>query len=107
MSANNWTTCPRCYVTQVAARKNLAENLLREAKASYGKVPHEEYHRLLLEADSARAAAEKLHDSFPETLREDYELGINDNDDFTVDYGATCTQCNWKFTFKHEQKVKY
>jgi len=51
-----------------------------------------------------------LHKTAPEnslgvTLREDYELGIYEDGTFEVSYHAHCSECEFKFSYKHEEKA--
>ena len=88
MSADNWRFCPRCF-------KNIHEDAaikLRLARASYGVVPAEEYETLM------RVARKPV--AVPDTMREDYDLGIDENDDFYMRYKAHCDMCG--FTYNHK-----
>ena len=85
MSADNWAICPRCLGVDPKKRKVL--------KDSYGKIPMEQYLELLED--------NKEDDREKSTLREDYEIGIWDNN-FMVEYRATCIVCG--FTYKYNYK---
>ncbi len=93
MSANNWTTCPRCLKNEVdAAMKRTAE-----ISASYGKVSAAEYLEMV-----------QLTPHVPthnDLLREDYELGIRSGE-FSVSYLGRCTDCGFQFKFTYKEKVK-
>ena len=93
MSADNWTYCPQCKKNREV--KRAAQK--RRAEKSYGKVSPEEYDRLL--------AAANDETELEDTLREDYELGVDDIGHFYVSYRASCEQCDFAFTFKHDQVV--
>jgi hypothetical protein len=93
MSASNWNTCPKCLHR---AKEEQAE-AIRLAKNSYGKVPEEEY------ASLCQEAAKPL--DVPTSLREDYEIGITEAGKFFVIYSGYCSQCDFVYTFNHEQKV--
>lgn len=95
MSADNWCVCPKCKVN-VAKKK--AETL-RKAQETYGKVPAEEYERMIA---SARIGVKKNDN---DTLREDYELGMREDGTFWVSYYASCQKCEFKYQFKDEHKV--
>lgn len=99
MSADNWTQCPRCLVTNKAK----ADELDKIASEAYGKVSAEKFDQLRQDAFSFRKAI-TLDGNFTETLREDYEIGIQ-NGEFSVGYYAECETCGFKFEFKHEEKV--
>ena len=111
MSADNWTNCPRCTNRIALAR----ETKLNEINALYGKIPADEFVRLLTEAE--KMPAEQGEEDA--TLREDYELFISKTDRlhsrkkekpvkliFYVSYSAYCTECEWSFKFKHEEEIK-
>ncbi len=100
MSADRWTQCPRCYVTN---REHAAE-LDKIVAESYGKVPAEKFDELRNDAFSFRKGITS-DDNFTSSLREDYEVGIQ-NGEFSVGYSGRCDTCGFKFTFKHEEKVK-
>lgn len=94
MSADNWAVCPKCL------KRAEAEKEKRHAKAAkaYGKVPADEWRALVAEA-------EKPVD-VPETLREDYQLGVTDGGEFYVIYRCSCQHCGFAHEFKHEQQLK-
>ena len=100
MSADRWTQCPQCYVRNRAR----AEELDKRASESYGNVSVEKFASLRDEAKQFRKAI-TTEEEFTETLREDYNVGIQNND-FSVGYSARCDVCGFKFDFKHEEKVK-
>jgi hypothetical protein len=39
------------------------------------------------------------------TLREDYEIGVNDTGEFEIVYSCRCNTCGFVFTFKHKQQL--
>lgn len=83
MSADNWRVCPKCKKTN-------------ESKGSlYGKVSEEEY------LDSLNQL--KVDE---ETLREDYEIGIDERGEFYVDYSCRCQTCGFGFHYKHSQMLE-
>lgn len=94
MSADNWTICPKC------ADKH-AENIERcerELSQSYGRISSEDWLALRDDAKRQRDVPVK------ETLREDYDIGVNPNGVFEIEYTASC-ECGFKFSFKHEADV--
>jgi hypothetical protein len=93
MSADNWTTCPECSAKEKAKREAAA----KRASEAYGKVSIEK-HRELCEA----AQQQKPLDS---TLREDYELGVDDDGVFRIDYHCSCNKCGFVWTCKREEKI--
>ena len=99
MSADNWRVCPQCVAkerAEVAALKKLADK-------SYGKVSAQEWQSKI----AAIAERESLEDDMPASLREDYELWIDDNGKFHVSYRASCQDCPYKFSFKHEYQTEF
>ncbi len=95
MSADNWRLCPRCLQNH----REAAAAARRRADESYGTVSAEEWKQL-----DANARSLELRGP-TETLREDYELFIDQNGEFKVYYGALCTTCSFTFSFKHQQRV--
>lgn len=93
MSADNWAICPRCK----AKAEEASRKLKLKAGASYGKESPERYLELLEEAGKPV--------DLDTTLREDYNLGINSNGEFEIDYSASC-QCGFKHRFNHKEKIK-
>ncbi len=84
MSPRNWTTCPQC-------KRNASQDHASDVKvwkASYGKVPPEEY--------EATRPPEKPP-VVSENLREDYELWIDSDLKFHMHYHASCQDCGFEF----------
>lgn len=102
MSADNWSICPKC----VKNRTQELEKKKAEIVKNYGKVSSEEYFRLI---DSLKK--EEVSCSFETkevlTLREDYEIGISENGEFSVGYSCSCSTCAFLFRFKHKEVVKW
>lgn len=95
MSADNWDTCPKCKRTREAS----IEKCKAKCEQSYGKVSAQEYLTLLANLD-AKKAEKPAH-----SLREDYQIGIDDKGEFYVLYKCRCQQCDFAFEYKHEQTV--
>jgi hypothetical protein len=93
MSADNWTTCPKCKQTEQEKRDKQRSNL----RKSYGKVDPLEYEKLL--------TASKAEIALDDTLREDYEIGVDSDGCFDISYSCSCTKCDFRYTFKHSDKV--
>lgn len=93
MSADNWTVCPKCNSAAVLAR----EEAQLKAGAAYGKVPPAEYIAMTEEANKPVTT-----DS---TLREDYELGLNEDGQFEVSYRCSCNNCKWQYKFAHSESA--
>lgn len=96
MSANNWTTCPKCLKKRDGAHRSLQA----DTKALYGKIPEELYTQRVAEMKAT------LAEEMEESLREDWELGIGSDGGFFVHYRGQCDKCNFEHKFKHEEKLK-
>jgi hypothetical protein len=94
MSANNWTDCPKCK----RRRDVEAKAAMKKATDSYGKVSAEKYEANMRRALSIQGA--ELENS----LREDYEIGIDSAGGFLVSYRGSCTAdgCDFSFSYRHE-----
>ena len=88
MSADNWRFCPQCFkkIHEVASQK------LKEAKAGYGFVTVVEFEENMEKARRPIVV--------PDTMREDFEVGIDENDNFYMNYKAYCSKCG--FTYNHK-----
>lgn len=89
MSADNWTICPRCH----AKRQEQLEKLQAKLDASYGKVPLETFDAKRAEVAKALAVPESA------SMREDYELGVDSDGYFTIDYRCSC-DCGFHYEFE-------
>lgn len=85
MSADNWGVCPKCKET---AEKNIT--------SAYGKVSEEEY---LATLNKRKQIENDL------TLREDYEVGVDIDGEFSVSYSCHCLKCGFKFDYKYSQEL--
>ena len=90
MSAKNWRKCPRCLRQAETERREK----LAEAERAYGIVPPARFLRL-----NEEATAEPV---LRDTLREDYEIGVNERGVFEVRYRAECQKCDFGFEYKAE-----
>ena len=79
MSANNWDTCPRCKKKLEATRAKAAAS----AEKEYGKVPPDEYLTMV-------KAAKLIGGKLEQTLREDWEIGVDEDGRFYVSYSGSC-----------------
>lgn len=93
MSADNWIRCPRCVHLCKVAQQQAVE----DAGKAYGKVPAKEYLRLL---DKASESVK-----IPDNLREDWEIGLEEDGRFVVRYYASCSACGWEYRFRADQKA--
>jgi hypothetical protein len=92
VSADNWTTCPKC-VDEVT-RAALAEQ--QRVQSLYGEVDVEEF-------DRQRAALKPPDLVACETFREDYEFYGAENGTVHVSYSGRCTRCGAGLDFKDEK----
>jgi|ERR1700724_4668678 len=94
MSANNWTVCPACRKKQIEEK----EAKLIELGEAYGKMLPKDYLKLLKEAEKPVCQEDNM--------REDYQLGIDEDGEFEISYRASCQDCNFSFSYKHKEQVK-
>ncbi len=87
MSAKNWRVCPRC----VRYAKKERERQVAQAKSNYGVIPAEQW------INEFNAASEEVMAA--EGMREDYDIGLDEDGKFVVSYRASCEACG--FEFKH------
>lgn len=92
MSADNWTTCPRCF----DAAKTAAEAEREQVMALYGILSVEEF-------DRERAALKTPTASEFQTFREDYEFWGSDDGVLRVSYSGRCTNCDLSVTLTDEK----
>lgn len=98
MSANRWSKCLVCQAKRAADKINA----LAEAEAAYGKVPAAKYKRLLDAANQGKPG------DLDETLREDWELGIDVTTDgvrFALYYEASCQRCGFNYLKRLSEPV--
>jgi len=94
MSADNWGVCPKCMAKAVRDK----DNLKLKIDNSYAKIPAEKYLELFNKWKEPIA--------IKNTLREDYELGVDADGIFYVDYSCACTTCTFKHLFNDNQQLK-
>lgn len=95
MSANRWSQCPTC----IKGHHEVVAEKLAATRDSYGKIGAADYEALVKEHE---AAARK---TLPESLREDWELGVEEDGRFYIGYTASCQDCGYRFNFQHEQNT--
>ena len=89
MSARNWTVCPQC--------RQKRQDAIDAVKSQYGKLSREVYEDALTRAEKAL----KEIGSNNQSVREDYEIGVDGTGQFFVDYGASCENCDFEVSFSH------
>jgi len=82
MSADNWTSCPRCKKTRDEERNK-----------AYGNMSEQEYLALI-----------KLTPLVP-TFREDYEIGIRKGR-FQINYHGRCSRCGLEKRFEIDEGIE-
>ena len=96
MKTDRWTVCPKCTRNDEAR----ADKMDAAVKAVYGEVTAEAYLDALKQAQEFR----KTLDEPEETLREDFEIGIQDSE-FSTSYRAHCDKCGFSHAFKFNEPV--
>lgn len=96
MSADNWASCPACKKKQ----DNELIILQKEIEETYGRIPRDGWEKL------KESNEKKMKLCLDQTLREDYEIGMFEEGEFYVSYSASCSVCNFEFSFKHSEEIK-
>jgi formylmethanofuran dehydrogenase subunit E len=96
MSADNWRVCPQClnnYNNQMSKSK-------RELAESYEKISADQF----MEKSLAITDKEKIgYDE--ETLMEYYEIQMDEDGEFSVDYSCHCDKCGFHFDYSDTKIV--
>jgi len=95
MSASNWGACPECLKREVRKCKDLIDSVSN----AYAAVSEEEYLKM---RDEALSTSTEKHE---DTLREDYEIGVDSNGEFTIYYRCSCEKCGFEFNFEERKMV--
>jgi predicted Zn-ribbon and HTH transcriptional regulator len=95
MSADNWAKCPQCQEDLRLEREKNFETL----EGQYGKIPKLEYDKALA------ILTDQNTTEITSSLREDYEIGIWD-EEFFVSYKGRCDNCGFSYEFKTKEKLK-
>lgn len=96
MSADNYTTCPRCERRKAAALNQKAEELAE----TYGKLPLEQWEKLRDEHEAAKQLPVR------QTFREDYEFHGAETGEVTASYAASCSECGLSTSFEHTHTIE-
>lgn len=97
MSANNWTTCPKCFKENAAKIKQLRNDV----NSKYGKMDRIPFTNLQDKVDKEVAQLTKVDPTF----REDYHIVMEGDGTFKVGYYGACIKCNAEHYFQHEDKL--
>lgn len=82
MSADRWSSCPICH--------NLPEKYRNGIEHMYGVVPLNEFLKLKEECENLKNES---------TVREDYELYIDNDGTLSISYFGKCDNCGAEWTF--------
>ncbi len=104
MPADNWCACPVCFTRAWEAweEQRVAVALL------YGKIPVREFDRRREALGTAPSMDEWEETDERLTVREDYDIGINSQNDspmFFVSYSGGCQVCGLSHEFKTTERV--
>ena len=91
MSADNWAVCPKCKIVTIKEY----DKRLKHAQDQYGVASSDQYRALIVEAEKPLV--------FVDTMREDYELGVDSNGEFCIVYSCHCSFCKFEFKFRHTE----
>jgi len=91
MAARNWGLCPKC----TADALRLHEANVKKIDEVYGKISQEDYLKLVKQAENPV--------KIEETLREDYDIGVEQDGKFSILYRCSCEKCGFKHSFKYEE----
>ena len=95
MSADNWTICPKCK----SKKESTAIEARLKAEKSYGKVTSDKFLSLI------NAITNKETETQEKTLREDYEISIDESGEFYVNYSASCSECDFKYKYDYVASI--
>ena len=94
MSADRWAICPKCRKKAVGEK----ESLIKKAEDGYGQLSQKDYETIVFDS--------RTPINLTETLREDYEIYMEDDGLFSVEYSASCDTCGFKYNFNHSEQVE-
>ena len=91
MSADRWSRCPKCEKSAWDELDKLGAAVEAAEKAND-----------LAAYKKAQAALDKVvrPSKLEQTMREDWDLGFDDDGKFSVVYDAHCNKCGFKFEHK-------
>ena len=119
MSADNWTRCPTCYKRikeihfkcygKVSEEAYKAVTIVLNAYDDYGDIKLNEKQKIAL-----NEVEEKFNDGLGlvpegngiENMREDYELGVGDDEEAYVRYSGDCQNCSSTWSFEKDNIKK-
>ena len=83
MSADNWAECPKCAAKHITEYAELQHGIIDE----YGKITPGDYLELVEKSKQPLI--------IPKEMREDYELGTDEDGTFSLDYRCSCRVCGF------------
>jgi hypothetical protein len=95
MSASNWRICPNC--ARLASAKDRTKQ--QELLAVYGKVSQAKFETLFKECAKGPMQVGEAN------LREDYEVGVNLDGEFSILYTCYCEVCKFGFEYKRSENI--
>lgn len=98
MSADNWTSCPRCHAGRIDARA-AAKMKLEEA---YGVVSGNEYLAMVESFEKFGVPNFDNPSTEQSTFREDYGFCLAVDGRVQAQYNGRCTNCDYRIQFTHE-----
>jgi hypothetical protein len=98
VSPRSWRVCPRCLA--IAKARYFADK--QRVEDAYGQVGREEYLKL-----AAGLGEPPTFSGMPESLREDYEIILTVNGEFSVSYGCRCENCDFRHEFNHVEQLEF
>ena len=96
MSADRWSNCPRCFDINLKEIERL-EQIIRDYENGSGRPTDEE--------EDAYNKAESRLQQFSDTMRQDWDIDLDDDGEFSIDYRASCSVCGFSFKHKHTEKA--
>lgn len=96
MSADQWTTCPRCLKRHEA----LINDLQEQADAAYGKVTLEEWKEVDAKALRARLIGT------PEEFRVDHALTVSADGAVSYRMAGRCTRCDLNVSLEADKQIE-
>ena len=94
MSADNWTTCPKCYANKIKEISKKKDELHK----LYGKISPDEFIDKKLEFDNFN------NYDMDNNFREDYDIGFVNNK-YIIHYKGKCQYCGYKYEYEYDEKI--
>ena len=95
MGADNWAACPKCKFK----KENAVIEARLQVEKSYGKVTSDKFLSLINDISN------KENEEQEKTLREDYEIGMDEYGSFSINYRASCSECQFKYNYDYTVSI--